>query len=114
MPDLNHDPTFWTSVANTFKSNSSVLFDLFNEPFTSSWSCWLNGSTAANASPCNDVGFAAAGMQNLVNTVRATGATNIIMLGGLAYSNDLSGWLANEPTDPLNNLVAAQHIYPTN
>ena len=110
MPDLDHAPAFWTSVATTFKSNSSVLFDLYNEPYTTSWTCWKNGSTAAQSSPCADVGFAVAGMQTLINTVRATGATNIIMLGGLAYSNDLSGWLANKPTDSQNNLVASTHI----
>lgn len=114
MPDLDHTPAFWTSVANTFKSNSSVIFDLFNEPFTTSWSCWLNGSTAASASPCSDVPFAVAGMQTMVNTVRATGAANVLMLGGLAYSNDLSGWLANKPADPLNNLVASFHLYNFN
>lgn len=114
MPDLDHAPAFWTSVANTFKSNSSVIFDLYNEPYTSSWSCWKNGSTGNNASPCNDVGFAVAGMQTLVNTVRATGATNILMLGGLAWSNDLTGWLANKPSDPLNNLAASLHIYNFN
>jgi cell division septation protein DedD len=114
MPDLDHAPAFWTSVANTFKNNSSVIFDLYNEPYTSSWSCWLNGSTAPSASPCGDVGFAVAGMQTLVNTVRATGATNILMLGGLAWSNDLTGWLANKPNDPDNNLVASSHIYNFN
>lgn len=114
MPDLDHTPAFWTSVANAFKANSSVIFDLYNEPFTTSWTCWLNGSTSANASPCTDVGFAAAGMQTLVNTVRATGATNVILLGGLAFSNDLSSWLANEPKDPDNNLAASTHIYNFN
>ncbi len=122
MTDLDHAPAFWTSVASTFKSNSSVMFDLFNEPFVNTsfppnatdWSCWKNGSTAAQTAPCTSVGYAVAGMQTLVNTVRATGATNILLLGGLAYSNDLTGWLANEPTDPDHNLVASQHIYPTN
>jgi hypothetical protein len=114
MPDADHAPTFWTSVANTFKSNSSVLFDLFNEPFTTSWSCWLNGSTAAQTSPCTDVGFAVAGMQSLVNAVRATGATTPLMLGGLAYSNDLSQWLQNKPNDPDNSLIASTHIYNFN
>lgn len=114
MPDLDHAPAFWTSVATTFKSNSSVIFDLYNEPFTNSWSCWVNGSTAASASPCTDVGFAAAGMQTLVNTVRSTGAMNVLMLGGLAFSNDLTSWLANKPSDPANNLVASTHIYNFN
>lgn len=114
MPDLDHAPAFWTSVANTFKGNSSVIFDLYNEPYTKSWSCWLNGSTAAGANPCTDVNFAVAGMQTLVNTVRATGATNPIMLGGLAYANDMSQWLQNEPTDPDYNLIASTHIYNFN
>src|SRR5258708_3953092 len=53
-------------------------------------------------------------MQTLVNTVRATGATNVLMLGGLAWSNDLSQWLANKPSDPQNNLAASVHIYNFN
>ncbi len=111
MPDLDHAPAFWNSVATAFKENSSVIFDLYNEPFTTSWSCWLNGSTDANASPCNNINFAVAGMQTLVNTVRNTGATNPIMLGGLAYANNLSQWLQNEPVDPNNNLIASFHLY---
>jgi hypothetical protein len=114
MPDVDHAPAFWTSVANTFQGNSSVIFDLYNEPHPSSWSCWLNGSSAASTSPCSDVPFAVAGMQTLVNTVRATGATNVLMLGGLAYSNNLSSWLQNEPTDPLHNLAASMHLYNFN
>jgi hypothetical protein len=114
MPDADHTGAFWTSVANTFKSNSAVIFDLFNEPYTQSWSCWLNGSTGASQAPCNDVGFAAEGMQSMVNTIRATGATNILMAGGLAYSNDLSQWLQNEPNDPQHNLAASWHLYNFN
>ncbi len=111
MPDRDHAPAFWTSVANTFKGTSSVIFDLYNEPYTTSWACWKNGSTAAYARPCTDVGFAVAGMQTLVNSVRATGATNPILLGGLAYANDLSQWLQYEPTDAAHNLLASAHIY---
>ena len=114
MPDLDHAPAFWTSVANTFKGNSSVIFDLYNEPHDISWSCWKNGSSSAYGGACNNVSFAVAGMQTLVNTVRNTGATNILMLGGLAYSNDLSQWLANEPSDYDHNLVASTHIYNFN
>ena len=55
-----------------------------------------------------------AGFQSLVNAVRATGATNIIMLGGLAYSNDLSQWLQYKPVDSRNNLAAAWHVYNFN
>jgi hypothetical protein len=114
MPDLDHAPAFWSSVASTFKNDSSVIFDLYNEPYTTSWSCWLNGSTAANASPCTDVSFAVAGMQKLVTTVRNTGASNVILLGGLAYANNLSEWLQYKPTDPDKNLAASLHIYSFN
>ena len=50
-------------------------------------------------------------MQTLVNTVRATGATQPILLGGLNFADDLTGWLANEPTDPLGQLAASFHNY---
>ncbi len=118
MPDLDHTPAFWTSVANTFKSNLSVILDLFNEPFpannsdtTQGWTCWRDGSTAASTSPCPEENYAVAGMQTLVTTVRATGATNILLLGGLEFSNDLSQWLTFEPTDSDHSLVASFHLY---
>lgn len=119
MPDLDHAPAFWTSVATAFKNNSSVMFDLFNEPAldngtptATDWLCWRNGSTAPSTSPCASLGYAVAGMQTMLNAVRATGATNVVLVGGMNYANDLTGWLANEPTDPDNNLVASMHLYP--
>jgi endoglucanase len=103
MPD-SHAPTFWTSAATTFAGDPGVMFDLFNEPHDVSWSCWLNGCTLAN-------GIQAVGMQTLVNSVRATGATQPIMVEPLGWGGDLSGWLANEPTDPDQSLVASLHLY---
>jgi len=50
-------------------------------------------------------------MQELVDAVRGTGATNVIMLGGVQYAARLSHWLPNKPSDPLNNLAASWHIY---
>ena len=115
MPDLDHTPAFWTSVANTFKTNSSVIFDLWNEPYpdsnsdtTAGWTCWRDGGT------CAGVSYPVAGMQMLVNTVRATGATNIVMLGGLEYSNAFSQFLTYKPTDSAGNLVASWHSYNFN
>ena len=48
------------------------------------------------------------------DAVRSTGATQPIMLGGLAWANDLSGWLANQPVDPAQALVASFHNYNFN
>ena len=53
-------------------------------------------------------------MQTLVNAVRSTGAGNVIMLGGLTWSNDLTGWLPHQPADPDHNLAASWHSYSFN
>jgi endoglucanase len=116
MPDAAQAIPFWTSVAQAFKGNDAVMFDLFNEPFperaarneAGGWQCWLHGGS------CPGIGYQVAGMQDLVNAVRGTGARNVILLSGLAYSNDLTGWLANLPTDPAHNLAASWHSYNFN
>ena len=115
MPDREHSVLFWTSVSRVFGNDSGAIFDLFNEPFPNSgddpqsaWTCWNNGGD------CDGIPFVAAGMQELVNAVRATGANNLIMLGGTSYSHDLSGWLSNRPYDPSGNLAAAWHLYNFN
>ncbi|MEY9871605.1 endoglucanase [Streptacidiphilus sp. MAP12-33] len=116
MPDAAGAVPFWTSVAQTFKGDNAVVFDLFNEPYperatgseTSGWNCWLNGGT------CPGIGYQVAGMQSMDNAVRSTGATNVVMAGGLAYANDLSQWLSYEPLDPTGNIVASWHSYNFN
>ncbi len=111
MADADHTPAFWRSAASAFKHDHAVLFDLFNEPFGIGWTCWLHGCRVRR-----DGGFPAyrtAGMQQLVNAVRSTGATQPMMLGGLNYSGDVSGWLAHEPSDPRHQLVASEHNYGT-
>jgi Cellulase (glycosyl hydrolase family 5) len=110
MADADHSPAFWTSVATTFKSNHAVLFDLFNEPYGISWPCWLSGCQATYGSP-TVITYQTAGMQQLVDAVRSTGATTPLMLGGLGYANDLTGWRQNEPTDPDHQLVVSFHTY---
>jgi hypothetical protein len=104
-------------VANTFKGNTAVIFDLFNEPFpdfaanfdtTAGWNCWKNGGT------CPGIPYQVAGFQSLVNAVRATGAQNVIMVGGLSFSNNIAQMLQFLPTDPTGNLVAFAHVYNFN
>ncbi|MFJ4206763.1 cellulose binding domain-containing protein [Streptomyces sviceus] len=116
MPDMQYTPAFWASVANAFKSDRTVVFDLFNEPYpdratsttTQAWQCWRDGGR------CPGIGYEVAGMQDLVDSVRGTGATNLILAGGIAYSNDLSQWLTYKPADPAGNLAAAWHVYNFN
>lgn len=132
MPDEDNSPSFWTSVASAFKSNPAVMFDLFNEPYlgnsdaqtsTPPWTCWLSGCTVTDNDFTPTVVYTSAGMQQLVNDVRATGATQPIILGGLNYSSDPCGvFNKNEstaacpeigalPSDPLNQLVVDYHNY---
>lgn len=107
MADKDHSLAFWTSVAQTFRNNTNIIFDLYNEPHDISWNCWKDGTGCYTP-------FPVASMQAMINAVRVTGANNVIMLGGLSYSNDLSGWLSYEPSDPINNIVASFHMYGKN
>jgi Cellulase (glycosyl hydrolase family 5) len=111
VPDLDHAPKFWSSVARAFVSNHGVIFDLFNEPYTTSWSCWRDGCTTRYTPARKTVSYRSAGMQALVNAVRSTGAGQPIMLGGLKYSSDDSQWLDFEPADPDHQLIAGFHTY---
>ncbi|WFE97573.1 cellulase family glycosylhydrolase [Micromonospora sp. WMMD987] len=117
MPDARYAPQFWTGVANTFKGNDAVVFDLFNEPYpdmpaewnkTLGWQCLRDGGT------CAGLPYEVAGMQDLVDAVRATGATNLLMIGGLEWANDMREWLTYRPDDPLDNLAASWHAYSFN
>jgi hypothetical protein len=104
MADQSHSPAFWKSVASAFKTKPDVIFDLYNEPWGISWSCWLDGCRVA-------AGWRTAGMQELVDDVREAGAKQPIMLGGLNHASDLSEWLAHEPRDPQHQLIASVHVY---
>jgi hypothetical protein len=118
MPDSAQAVPFWTSVASAFKGNDSVIFDLFNEPHPDiatgseslGWQCWLSGGSACSPG----LAYPVAGMQSLVDAVRSTGADNVLMLGGLTWSNDMTQWLSHKPVDPDNNLVASWHSYNFN
>jgi hypothetical protein len=54
-----------------------------------------------------------ASYQAMINAVRATGATNVLLIGSVSYTADLSGWLSHKPSDPLNQIAATWHPYPT-
>jgi hypothetical protein len=104
MADSAYGPAFWKSVATSFKNYPDVFFDLYNEPHVS-WSCWKYGCTdAAN-------GTTYAGMNALVAAVRSTGARQPVVVSGASWGNDLTGWLAYEPSDSLHQVVAAGHVY---
>ncbi len=125
----SQSPSFWTSVATAYASDPSVIFDAFNEPysiwnaatgsysFQLTWDCWQNGGCQAPLvttaqEPVTGAGagtYTVVGMSALVAAIRAGHATQPIMLGGIDYSNNLSGWLLHKPND--SQLIASWHNY---
>jgi endoglucanase len=100
MADDNSVP-FWTQVADHYKSNPLVAFDLFNEPGNISDGIWHDGGMIGS--------WHAVGMQTLYNTVRATGATNLTFISGeqTAYLINVALRL---PVDGYG-IVYAPHVY---
>jgi endoglucanase len=97
-----HSATFWAQVAAHYKSDPRVLFELYNEPHDVPWSVWLKGG------PSGD-GFTVTGMQALYNSVRTTGAKNLVIIGGLQFAYDLSGVPSNRVQG--HDIVWATHPY---
>jgi hypothetical protein len=51
-------------------------------------------------------------MQSLVDAIRSSGARQPIMVPGVGWGNDMTGWLQYRITDPVGQLVASWHSYP--
>jgi endoglucanase len=109
--------TFWTQVATLYKGYSNVLFELYNEPYPPSWSCWVSGCSytgvTSYSNDCNcskTVSYTGVGMQALVDAVRATGATNLVLAAGLdwGYKLDQLDTYALQGS----NIVYDTHPYP--
>ena len=115
MAFADHAIDFWTSVATTFKTDPMAVFDLFNEPILDAndrfgngpvgdpWGCWLNGCSVSKGRT--------AGMQQMLDAVRATGAKQVVVVGGIDWAHKMDQWLQHKPSDPMGNLMAAFHVY---
>jgi endoglucanase len=108
MPDADHSPDFWRSVATEYKDDHAVVFDLYNEPHGVGWGCWEHGCQISDPRVGS---YRAAGMTELVEAVRSTGARQPVMLGGTEWSRNDEGWLAHLPPDPAEAEVASNHTY---
>ena len=114
---------FWSSVARTFKKDRSMIFDVFNEPYSRygdkgivfdlTWGCWRNGGCNAPRAHVlqafDGTTFVTVGMQAMVDAIRTTGAKQPIMISGRDFGNDVDGWLDNRPND--SQLIAGFHAY---
>jgi aryl-phospho-beta-D-glucosidase BglC (GH1 family) len=94
---------FWKEVATRFGSNPLVAFDLYNEPHDISDQVWLSGGPvrATDGTP-----FQAAGMQQMYDAVRSTGSTNLVVVTGNGFGNDLPSLRVRG-----SNLVYGVHAY---
>ena len=116
---------FWKDAAARYKNNPAVLFELFNEPHGISWPVWRNGGNLKGPENTNtDVnvvenkektaGEISTGMQALVDAVRSTGASNVVLAGGLDWSYNLSGVLNGYALNDSsgNGIGYVWHNYP--
>jgi endoglucanase len=94
---------FWSRLATQFKGNSRVLFGLMNEPYDLPTEQWVSAANAAIAA------------------IRATGATNLILVPGNAWTGAHSwtqSWYGTPNStallaikDPGNNVAFEVHQY---
>ncbi len=116
MPSLN-SVEFWRSCATQFKNHPAVLFDLYNEPHSVSWSVWRDGGLVKEKSdprsPTPTLEYQAAGMQTLLEAVRSAGARNVVIAGGLDWAYDLSGILEGMELHDTSGdgVIYANHTY---
>jgi len=104
---------FWKDAAERYKNNPAVLFDVFNEPHGTSWDIWQKGGSVEMKTKEGTKTVEGVGMQALVDTIRATGAKNIVVCGGLEYAFNLSGVLKGYALDDKggNGIMYATHFY---
>jgi endoglucanase len=122
------DLAFWTDAATRYKDHPAVIFDLLNEPHGVSWEVWRDGGFVEEKKKDGDEdafltpeeklhnkhGFQSPGMQAMLDTVRATGARNMVLVGGLDYAYDLEGIVKGFGLKESsgNGIIYACHIYP--
>ena len=118
LPDTN-SITFWKDIAQVYKDNPAVLFDLYNEPAHITWDQWFKGGlmTETNKQTNNvkiTLTYESVGMPVLVNAIRSTGAKNVIVAGGISFAYEVDGILdGRQLSDPTGNgVIYAVHPYP--
>jgi hypothetical protein len=89
-------------------------------PTAADWACWLNGGASCKIVNQSNVVLSTgnvAGMSTLLQAVRGTGAQNVVMMGGLAYSSLFQSWVSSVTSITAvstANVAASWHIYDFN
>jgi hypothetical protein len=118
MPDLN-SLVFWKNVAVRYKNHPAVLFGLYNEPHSVSWDIWKDGGDVTEkvrrrGQEPYEKTYKTPGHQKIADTIRAAGADNILIIGGLDWGFDLEelckGYEIKLKTG--NGIIYDSHVYP--
>lgn len=99
----------WRLLAPELAGDRGVLLELYNEPggkaTEARWSAWRSGGHVARSR--KTVACRAIGMQRLVDTIRSSGARNVIIVPGLRSEETLAGMPAL--SDPAHQLAYGIH-----
>jgi endoglucanase len=93
---ISHFADFWTRLANEFKGNPKVLFNLINEPHDINSEQWLSAANAAIAG------------------IRSTGASNLILVPGNAWTGAhawSSTWYGTPNSSTMLRIVDSKNNY---
>ena len=100
MPDAQTARS-WAKATSVFNGDPYIIYEIFNEPRlkddAASWQIWKNG------------GSGVVGHQQLVNQIRATGATNVLVAEGLRVGKSFKG--SPLLSDPLGQMAYGIHPY---
>jgi endoglucanase len=53
--------------------------------------------------------FQATGYQQIINAIRATGSTNVLLMNPIGWAGQIQTWLTARPTDPAGQLAVGWH-----
>lgn len=112
MPDQG-SLEFWKDFAARYKNRPEVLFDLYNEPIETTWEIWRNGGPVEEMYQGKKLSYQAVGMQQLLDAIRATGAKNVVVAGGLGWAarmDQIPKYALKDPSG--NGVIYANHFYP--
>jgi len=127
LPDADHAIAFWTDLASAYKNYPNVIFELFNNPYidqwryfkgskTEAWKALRDGTVVNSYLPLWPTRkkhlWRSVGVQQLIDVIRATGATNVILQGSLSKSADIESWTTYKALDPIGQTAATWHAFP--
>lgn len=112
---------FWMDAVEIYGNNPGVLFGILNEPHDIDWDMWRNGGYIETTDAYGTKKQRVYGHQEILDMIRAKGAKNIVLAGGLdwayyfdglvdGYDGLEHGYKLEDKTG--NGVIYDTHIYP--